>query len=70
MPMSETYSRRWYDQQAAAEYLGVTDLTIRNYISRGVLPAARVRGSRLIRIDRADLEALLRPIPSAGGGPR
>src|SRR3954452_4643705 len=35
------------------------------------LPASRIKGSRLIRIDRADVDALLRPIPSAwscGGG--
>lgn len=52
-------------QQEAAEYLGVTDRTIRNYIARGFLSAQRVRGSRLIRIDVADLDALLKPVPSA-----
>lgn len=59
---------RWVSQQQAAEYLGVTDRTVRNYISRGVLPGRRVRGSRLVRIDRADLDAMLRPIPTVGGG--
>lgn len=57
--------RRWFSQQEAAEYLGVTDRTVRNYVARGLLPAHRVTGSRLIRIDRADLDALLRPIPAA-----
>lgn len=68
--MSQTLapSRRWFSQLEAAEYIGVTDRTIRNYISRGDLAGHRVRGSRLVRIDRADLDALLRPIPSAGGG--
>lgn len=56
--------QRWFSQQEAAEYLGVTDRTIRAYIARGDLPAHRVRGSRLIRIDEADLDALLRPIPT------
>jgi excisionase family DNA binding protein len=56
--------RRWYSQQEAAEYLGLTDRTIRNYIRRGVLPASRVRGGRTIRIDVADLDGLLRPVPS------
>lgn len=59
-------SRRWLDQAEAAEYLGVTDRTIRNYIARGVLPGRRIRGSRLIRIDREDLDQLLRPIPAGG----
>jgi excisionase family DNA binding protein len=58
---------RWLSQAEAAEYLGVTDRTIRNYIARGQLAGHRVRGSRLIRIRRDDLEALLRPIPAAGG---
>lgn len=60
----------WRSLSEAAEYIGVTDRTIRNYIARGELPAHRVRGSRLIRINQADLDALLRPIPSAkvGGG--
>jgi len=64
--MSEVVTqRRWLSQADAAEYLGVTDRTIRNYISRGHLRAYRVRGSRLIRIDRSELDALLRPIPAA-----
>ena len=61
-------AHHWLNQSESAKYLGVTDRTIRNYVARGVLPARRVRGSRLIRIDRADLDALLRPIPTAGGG--
>lgn len=61
-------NRRWLSQQEAAEYLGVTDRTIRNYVARGVLEARRVRGSRLVRIDQAHLDDLLRPIPSAKVG--
>lgn len=68
--MSQTLTppRRWLNQAEAADYLGVTDRTIRNYIARGELAGRRVRGSRLIRIDRAELDAMLRPIPSAVGG--
>lgn len=62
-----TIARRWLSQAEAAEYIGVTDRTIRNYIARGDLAGHRVRGSRLIRIDRQELDALLRPIPTAGG---
>lgn len=67
---SPSSSRCWLNQSESAEYLGVTDRTVRNYIARGLLPARRVRGSRLIRIDRADLDAMLRPIPTSNGGGR
>lgn len=41
--------------QAAANYLDVTDRTIRNYIARGLIPAQRV-GPKLLRIRLSDLE--------------
>lgn len=69
MPAS-TSRHVWLNQAEAADYLGVTDRTIRAYIARGDLPAARVRGSRLVRIKLADLDALMRPIPTAGAGGR
>lgn len=55
----------WLSQVEAAEYLRVTDRTIRNYIASGVLPGHRIKGSRMVRIRRADCDALMRPIPSA-----
>lgn len=58
-------ARRWLNQADAAEYLGVTKQTIRSYIARGYIRGHRVQGSRLIRIDRAELDAMLQPIPSA-----
>lgn len=58
--------RDWVSQAEAAEYLGVTDRTIRNYISRGYLTGYRLRGSRLVRVDRADLDALMATIPTVG----
>jgi len=57
---------RWLNQAQAADYLGVTDRTIRNYIARGQLKGHRVRGSRLIRLDVADLDALMGLIPTVG----
>jgi excisionase family DNA binding protein len=50
-------------QQQAAEHLGVTDRTIRNLIARGELTGYRL-GKRTVRVDFADVEALLRPIPT------
>lgn len=58
-------ARRLISQQAAAEYLGVTERTIRNYVSRGQLRAYRV-GGRLVRVDLNELDAMLRPIPTGG----
>jgi len=50
----------------AAERLDCTPRTIRRYISTGTLRGYRV-GPRLIRVDLAELDALLCPIPTAGG---
>lgn len=50
----------------AAEYCGVCTRTIRRYISRGALPAYRV-GPKLIKVSLADLDALSKRIPTAGG---
>ena len=61
---SPSIPRRLMSQAEAAEYLGVSTRTIRSYIARGILRANRIRGSRLIRIDSADLDALVRPLPT------
>ena len=57
--------RTFITQQEAAARLGVTDRTIRNYISAGVLTGYRLPsgpGAR-VRIDAEDVERLLLPIP-------
>lgn len=51
----------------AAERAGVSRDTIRRRIADGSLPAYRM-GPRLIRLDPADVDALLRPVPAVGGG--
>lgn len=56
--------RRWLSQQEAADYLGVSARTIRNYISRGALTGRRLPGSRLVRLDRHELDTALAPIPA------
>lgn len=58
--------RRWLSLAETAEHLQVTERTIRRMIAAGELPAYRL-GKRLLRIDAADVDALLRPVPTAGG---
>jgi len=50
---------------AAAEYASVAPKTIRRYIAAGRITGYRM-GPRLIRVDLAELDRLLRPIPTAG----
>ena len=45
-----------------AEFLSLSQRTVRRYIEQQILPAYRVAGSNTIRIKREDLETLLRPI--------
>lgn len=45
----------------AATRLSVSQLTVRRWIAAGTLPAVRY-GSRIIRVRRADLDALARPV--------
>lgn len=45
----------------AATYLGCSTRTIRRYIADGRIKAFRV-GARMIRVDRAELDGLLRPL--------
>ena len=51
-----------------AERLGVSGRTLRRYIAQGRLHAYKV-GPRMIRVDSDELEALLKPMPTAGGDP-
>lgn len=60
--------RAYLTQQEVADLVGVTDRTVRAWIARGDLRASRIRGSRLVRIRRSDVDALLSPIPSAKVG--
>jgi excisionase family DNA binding protein len=58
MPRSRT-ARRWLTVREAAEYSGFATRTIRKRIAEGVLPAYLPRGSRLLRIDGDDLDAMI-----------
>lgn len=48
----------------AASRCGVTVKTIRNRIADGSLVGYRI-GPRLLRVDPAEVDALMRPIPAA-----
>ena len=61
--------RRLESIAGAAEYAGVHPRTIRRRIADGRLTGYRM-GPRLIRVDLNELDAMLRPIPAAGNGPR
>ena len=52
--------------ETAADMLAVHPRTIRRYIAAGDLPAYRI-GPRQIRVRMSDVDALLTPIPTAGG---
>lgn len=62
-----THARRLVSIAQAADYSAVCTKTIRRRISDGSLTGYRM-GPRVIRVDLDELDALLRPIPTAGGG--
>lgn len=67
LSMRETLTparRRFIKIAEAAEYLGVTDRTIRQMIADGRLTGYR-SGARLVRVDLNELDAAMRPF---GGG--
>jgi len=61
-------SRRLASIAAAAEYLATSQRTVRRMIASGDLTGYRI-GSRLLRVDLNEVDAKLRAIPSAAGGP-
>ena len=68
---TQNAGQTWLDLRRAAEYVGVNERTLRNYIAAGALAASRL-GPRQIRIKRDDLDALMRPIaqPAPSIAPR
>ena len=60
-----TSAHDWKSPADAAAYAGVSVKTIRRRILDGSLPAHRF-GPQLLRIDRADLDRLFRPVPAGG----
>jgi excisionase family DNA binding protein len=65
MSHSTTTVRRRYAKLAeAAEYLGVTDRTIRQMIADGRLVGYR-SGTRLVRVDLNEVDEAMRPFGGA-----
>lgn len=64
-------ARRWATINDAAEYLHVSDKTIRTMIAEGRITGYR-NGPRIIRVDLAELDAVMTPFGGAlpGAEPR
>jgi excisionase family DNA binding protein len=61
------YYQRFASIREAAEHGAVSQKTIRRYIASGQLTAYRF-GVNLLRVDLSEIDRLLKPIPTAGGG--
>lgn len=65
MPRSEpTTTPRMLEMRAVAEQLNVSEKSVRRWIASGRLKSYRV-GPRLIRVDAASVEALMKPLGAA-----
>jgi excisionase family DNA binding protein len=60
--------RRWISCREAATYIGVHEMTIRDWISRGLVPSCRI--GRCIRVDIRRLETQLERQSQLRGGSR
>ncbi len=56
--------RKYASQQAAAAHFGVTDRTIRNWISRGLITGFMLPNQRGIRVDLNEVESMIRTVPT------
>lgn len=55
---------RLITQQVLADRLGVTDRTVRNMISRGVITGYKVPGVRAVRVDLDEVMYKVKAIPA------
>lgn len=60
-------TRRLASISAAADYADISTRTLRRYIAEGRITGYRV-GPRLVKVDLADLDRIVRPIPTASAG--
>lgn len=61
---NSSQARRWASIKQAAEYLGVTDRTVREHVSGGKFRAYRLN-SRLVRVDLNEIDAAMQPFGGA-----
>ena len=66
MPVTESTQRQMASVAVAAKGTGVSTKTIRRRIADGTLTAYRL-GHRLIRVNLAEVDALLHRIPTVSG---
>jgi excisionase family DNA binding protein len=64
MADAPTIRRRYVKLAEAAEYLGVTDRTVRQMIADGRLTGYR-SGSRLVRVDLNEVDDAMKPFGGA-----
>jgi excisionase family DNA binding protein len=65
----EPESRELLTVEQAADYLQVSQSSIRSYIRQGMLKAFRIAGKRKVLIPRAELLGLLEPARGNGNFP-
>jgi excisionase family DNA binding protein len=56
---------RWNTISEAADYLGVTPKTIRNYLGRGYFPGYRIPRTRGVRVNLNDIDKAMRSLPTS-----
>ena len=61
-------SGRWVSLAQAADLVGVTPRTIRRMVARGELTGYRLGDTRLLRLDREEVDRCLTAIPTAAPG--
>lgn len=64
MPKNRPQHHRYASLSEAATYIDCNEKTLRRYIAAGRLIGYRL-GTRSIRVDLDELDALLQPIPTA-----
>jgi excisionase family DNA binding protein len=62
--MTEQFRRKLMTIEAAANYLACSVWTVRRRIAAGDLKAYRVGSTHAIRVDLAEVDAMLKPIPT------
>lgn len=62
---AQPFPRRFCSLETAAEQLGCSPRTVRRYVAAGRLTGYKL-GPRLVQLDAAEVERLLRPLPTVG----